>query len=472
VAALLRYLNFDVILVKDASLRGMASALDQFQAKLAGGVDIGLFFYSGHGQQNGAGRGFVLPTDVPERLGDANLQEYALAVEYIRNRMVMEGRARLNILVLDACRNNPGVMGVMSPAAKGLGSPPPAVVGEGSGGTVIAYATEAGHVSYEGPEDAPYSIYTGELLKALAMPGMEVEQAFALVTKAVGKVTGGAQKPKYTAGVYDDFRLVPMVAGGSGGQREEFPSGRVFKDCDQCPEMVVVPAGEFLMGSPEDEPERSKDEGPRHKVTIARPFAVGKVEVTFAEWDACVAGGGCNGYEPKDKGWGRGRRPVIYVSWDDAKAYVAWLTKVTGKPYRLLTEAEWEYAARAGTTTPFSTGQTITTDQANFYGPYTYNSSAMGQSRGGTMEVGAFPANRFGLHDMHGNVREWVEDCYVETYDKTPQDGTAYTDNCSLRVLRGGSWGYFPGDLRSAKRLRSTPDFGVYNSGFRVARTF
>ena len=127
--------------------------------------------------------------------------------------------------------------------------------------------------------------------------------------------------------------------------------GAVFKDCDDCPEMVVVPAGSFTMGSPASEKDRDSDEGPQHRVTIPKPFAVGKFEVTFEEWDACVTGGGCNGYRPMDRGWGRGRRPVINVSWQDAKAYVGWLSRKTGKSYRLLTEAEWEYASRAGTTT-------------------------------------------------------------------------------------------------------------------------
>ena len=155
-------------------------------------------------------------------------------------------------------------------------------------------------------------------------------------------------------------------------------------------------------------------------MTIARPFAVGKFEVTFAEWDACLSGGGCS-HRPGDAGWGRGKRPVINVSWNDAKAYVAWLSRQTGRAYRLLSEAEWEYAARAGTTTPFSTGRTITSDQANF------NSNRIGQYRQQTVPVGLFSANGFGLHDMHGNVAEWVEDCWHENYVGAPVDGSART---------------------------------------------
>ncbi len=167
----------------------------------------------------------------------------------------------------------------------------------------------------------------------------------------------------------------------------------MFRDCPNCPEMVVVPAGEFMMGSPENEEGRHSDEGPQHRVRIAQPFAVGRFEVTFDEWDACVAGGGCGGYRPDDNGWGRGRQPVINVSWDDAKAYVQWLNRGTGKSYRLPSEAEWEYVARAGTTTPFWTGATISTEQANYDGTYTYGGGKKGEYRQRTVPVGSLPAN-------------------------------------------------------------------------------
>ena len=240
-------------------------------------------------------------------------------------------------------------------------------------------------------------------------------------------------------------------------------------DCDKrqawCPEMVVVPAGSFLMGSSANELDRESDEGPLRRVTIAKPFLVGKFEVTFAAWDACVAEHVCSD-RPSDEGWGRGRRPVINVSRDDTQVFVAWLSKKTGKPYRLLTEAEWEYAARAGTTAAFSTGHTITTDQAHFIVNSTEKYLAQ------SMEVGSFPANPWGLHDMHGNVGEWVADCYVKHYANASLDGSAvFTDENCHGVVRGGSWPDPASRLRSAHRTWYATFFSEDVVGFRVART-
>ena len=166
---------------------------------------------------------------------------------------------------------------------------------------------------------------------------------------------------------------------------DQLRPGVRFRDCAECPEMVVIPAGSFLMGSPESEKGRDSDEGPQHRVTIPAPFAAGVYEVTFEEWDACVADGGCGGYRPDDEGWGRGRRPVINVSWREAQAYINWLSQKTGGEYRLLSEAEWEYAARAGTTTRYSFGNSISRSKANF------------DESGKTVSVGSYKSNNFGL---------------------------------------------------------------------------
>jgi formylglycine-generating enzyme required for sulfatase activity len=253
--------------------------------------------------------------------------------------------------------------------------------------------------------------------------------------------------------------------------------GKTFRDCPTCPEMIVIPAGSFMMGSPANEIDQwTEKEGPQHRVTIDRSFAVGKFEVTFGEWDACVAADGCK-HEPDDQGWGRGKRPVINVSWDDVtKEYLPWLTKKTGKAYRLLTEAEWECAARAGTTSLFSTGNTITTNQANFDGDSpeysTYGGSEKGERRRRTVKVGSFAANAFGLHDMHGNVWEWVQDCYVRGYDGAPTDGSArMSADCIGRVVRDGSWFHDPWRLRSAMRDGNSADRRFDVLGFRLART-
>ncbi len=251
-------------------------------------------------------------------------------------------------------------------------------------------------------------------------------------------------------------------------------SGESFKDCPNCPEMVVAPAGSFSMGSPASEPERYDDEGPQHKVTIPKPFAVGRFAVTFAEWDACVADGGCGGYKPSDQGWGRDDRPVINVSWNDAQTYVTWLKKKTGKTYRLLTESEREYAARAGTTTPFWWGKSITPEQANYNGTNIYaGGGEKGSYREKTVPVKSFDPNPWGLYQVHGNVWEWVEDCWRANYDGALTDGSAKTaGDCTSRVLRGGSWNNSPRYLRAARRDGINAAFRYSNLGFRVARTF
>ena len=232
--------------------------------------------------------------------------------------------------------------------------------------------------------------------------------------------------------------------------------GNRFKDFGAAPELIVVPAGEFTMGSHDGEGDDT--ERPHHRVTIMRPFAVGRFPVTFDEWDAAHGAGGIK-YKPGDEGWGRGRRPVINVSWENAKAYVGWLSQETGKSYQLLSEAEWEYCCRAGTTTQYSTGDTIGRKQAQF-------------SARKTMEIGRFPANAWGLYDMHGNVWEWCEDNWHPNYEGALNDGSAWKcGDESLRVLRGGSWIVDPPFLRSAYRGGDQPVGRVDDVGFRVART-
>ena len=236
-----------------------------------------------------------------------------------------------------------------------------------------------------------------------------------------------------------------------------------FRECAKdCPEMIVIPAGGFTMGSPTTEPGRFTNEGPQHKVTIARPFAVSKYDVTFADWDACVKLGGCP--PVADGGLGRDTKPAINVDWAEAGQYVAWLTWMTGQPYRLLTDAEWEYAARAGTKTAYYWGDDIGVGNANCKG--------CGSNEWQTSPVGSFKPNAFGLYDMAGNVFQWVQDCDHSDYKGAPTDGSAWNGgDCSRRVVRGGSWFYVPRILRTADRHSYPSDLRISSLGFRVGRT-
>ncbi len=243
-----------------------------------------------------------------------------------------------------------------------------------------------------------------------------------------------------------------------------------FQECAKCPVMVVLPAGEFTMGAPKTEPGWQKEELPQHRVFIASSFAVSKFEVTFEEWDACVKLGGCSGNPGLDAGWGRGQRPVINVSWDDAKQYVTWLSQVTGQQYRLLSESEWEYAARAGANSAYAWGDDIGKNNANCYGCGSKWDNSL------TAPVGSFAGNAFGLHDMTGNVIEWVEDCWNNPDKQAdlnpPNDGSPWrVGDCKRRVARGGSWSDDPILLRSSSRIEFLSTIRNDLLGFRVART-
>lgn len=260
----------------------------------------------------------------------------------------------------------------------------------------------------------------------------------------------------------------------------------LFRDCPECPEMVRIPAGSFSMGDLSTQAgaaalpgrvfqalrgalggaDSKNDEGPVRTVKVAS-FAVGKYEVTFAQWDACVAGGGCSNYKPADHGWGRDRLPVINVSWSQAQQYVLWLSNLTGKRYRLLSEAEWEFVARAGTKAKYSFGDSVNCNQAH----YGHADGTCG-TRQKTLPVGSFAANPWGLHDLHGNVWEWVEDCRNASYADAPADARARTSgDCERRMYRGGGWSSSPDWLRSAFRGSDTASARYYDLGLRLARS-
>jgi formylglycine-generating enzyme required for sulfatase activity len=296
----------------------------------------------------------------------------------------------------------------------------------------------------------------------------------------------------------------PPAAALSAGREHAVRPGDSFKDCENCPEMAVVPAGSFVMGSPEGEQGRSADESPQHVVTIARPFAAGKFEVTVAQFGAFVkdtqydAGTKCltledgksgvkDGRSWRDPGYPQtGAHPVACVSWKDAEAYLGWLGKKTGKDYRLLSEAEWEYAARATTTQGTGTRYTFGDDDSamcrygnvadktarqTIPGATAWTTYSCSDGYAYAAPVGLFAANAFGLYDVHGNVWEWTEDCYNSSYNGAPADGTPWmSGDCEHRVIRGGMWGSSPSNIRTARRFKDQVVTRTQNIGFRVAR--
>jgi len=295
--------------------------------------------------------------------------------------------------------------------------------------------------------------------------------------------------------------LLGLGACASGGNSGK--AGQSFRDCEDCPEMVAVPAGSYMMGSPPEEASRYENEGPQHRVTISEPFAAGRYEVTVGEWSRFVdetgysVGNSCWTLEEVERKNWRNRKerswqspgfdqteshPVACVNWDDARAYTEWLSGKTGKRYRLLSESEWEYAARAGTTTARYWGESASAQcrHANA-GDAAVNRVFDGWTGAEcddgfvhTAPVGSFEPNGFGLHDMLGNVWEWVEDCWNDSYEGAPTDGSAWTTkDCDphVRVVRGDAWFNKPKSLRAAIRISNSAGFRTSFNGFRIART-
>jgi len=490
IASALEAKGFTVTRVTNPDKRALLSALNTFASTLgrAGPDAVGLFYFAGHGAQ---GRP-ALERDVDNYLiplgadlaTEVDLESEALALSRVSAALRPAAQGAV-VLILDACRD------FALPAASRSGLVTRGLAeARAAPGTIIAYATSPGATALDnlpGQSNGPYA--SALAAEVRAAQGARLEDVFIGTRNRVLTATRNTQTPWENGSLRRAVTLgvAPVSMTTTAIDRSELPAppapktrpGETFKECDVCPEMVVLPAGRFLMGSPATEPNRGSDEGPQREVTIARPFAVGRFEVTFAQWDACVAAGGCappeeGPYSPPDQNWGRDNRPVINVSWQDAKRYVRFLNgRVGGKAYRLLTEAEWEYAARAGTTTAFSTGATIAPTQAQYAHNRAYaGSPVLAAGPGKTAPVGSFPANAFKLHDMHGNVWEWVEDCYAESYAGAPTDGSAFVNqSCSDRVFRGGSWDNIPHVLRSAYRNWLTPTLRDFNLGFRVART-
>ena len=300
--------------------------------------------------------------------------------------------------------------------------------------------------------------------RAFATPFAEQDDTYA---------TGAFEDPAAFVSKARDKGLMEARADFERANPSTLPKpGAVFRDIREpwCPELVVIPKGSFVMGSPRGEEGHEDNEEPEHRVRFERPFCLGIYPVTFEQFDHfCIETGR---RQSSDRGWGRGRRPIINVDVDDAEAYLTWLSNATGRSYGLPSEAMWEYACRAGTTTPFSTGANITTDQANYDGHRPYAGGDKGEEREQTTEVGAFPSNAFGLFDMHGNVWEWCADKWHESYDGAPENGGAWLDGgeAQKHVVRGGAWFNPASLLRSASRIGFYQSDSAIGIGFRCAR--
>ncbi len=443
------------------------------------GSDV-VVYYSGHGVPGlDDGRGYLLPRDADPNTAEINGYSIDLLYENLRK---LED-ARSVTVYLDACFSGDSHEGPLVHSASLMSGPQFELPGTATEKvTILTAASGTQLASWD--EEAGHGLFTEHLLDALyggadvdgdgtVTAGEVLEYLSGTMTRAARRTylrrqeasLSGVPEVVLATAVGGAFPERPMLGADDSAvvtateERDEVRpvtataqvSGSRIRDCAECPELVVVPPGTFTMGS----------EGRQHQVTIPEALAVGVYEVTFREWDECTQRGGCLGYRPDDEGWGRANRPVINVSWQDAQEYVEWLSAYTGKRYRLLSESEWEYVARAGTTTPYSVGDQITTAQANY-----------GEFRGRTVAVGTYPANAFGLHDVHGNVWEWTQDCWNASYAGAPNDGSASAaGDCGRRVLRGGSWGDEPWFLRSAGRYGDTSGDRVDSFGFRVART-
>lgn len=494
--------GFDVVAVENADRNALRQAIAGFAGKLRRGAQV-VVFYSGHAIQQ-RNRNFLVSTQ--------NGTEGAVDLDEIIDPLIV-ARPASALVFLDAGRDNP-----WQGKAKGL------LPLEAMEGIAVLFPTVPGKALPGGPDRAgdawlkairtpgldmtqalkqvrdtvsretrrsqqvwisaepPKGLVVTPVARPVAVahgsravipppqtPGATQDSAYDLafwesIRNSRNAAEYRAYLDAYPSGRFaslartreQEYRAGPAVPAPAAATSQ--PAGAPQRDCAGCPELVAIPAGSFQMGSND----LYEFEKPVHPVTI-RGFLLGAREVTFEEWDLCIDQGGCN-YRPDDRGLGRGKRPVTDIHWNDANAYLAWLSARTGKRYRLPTESEWEYAARAGTTTTYSWGQALVKERANCLG-------CNDQKRGSAVAAGQFPANALGLYDMAGNAAEWVADCWSENYRSAPRDGSAYTvGGCRERVLRGGSFNNDPRYLRSAARFKYEADVRFYTNGFRVAR--
>jgi formylglycine-generating enzyme required for sulfatase activity len=494
----LRRNDFTVDLKENVGKDDMQRAIDAFTRRISSST-VALFYFSGFGIQAGR-QTFLLPVNA-QVWTEADARRDGIGLDTVLAEMHSKG-SRIKIIIVDAARRNPFERRFRSSAA-GLAAI------DASDGTLAMFSAAPGRVVSDRSGDN--SLFLGELVKELRASNLTAEDVFNRTRVNVSRASNNEQVPWVASSLLEEFsfarsrqaattpapapptaaRPQPPVAAPAPAPSpapppaaraptttpapapppppaptarlpdraapDAFKPGHVFRDCPECGEMVVVPAGSFEMGAPTDY------EKPVHRVVIARPFAIGRYEVTFEEWDHCVAAGGCQ-HRPIDRGWGRENRPVINLSWTDAKQYVRWLSEKTEKTYRLPTEAEWEYAARGGTNTTYWWGRSVVAGYANCR-----ECGSSGSLQ--TVPVGSFRPNPFGLYDTAGNAAEWVEDCWNDSYRGAPQNGSAWTTGqCSLRGLRGGAFDSQARYLGSAARFRYDSDVRYSANGLRVVR--
>ncbi len=480
----LQMMGFNVDLALDLNQVKMGKAIRDFVTNLSQKPGLGLFYFAGHGYQVD-GENYLLPIDNDKIADKHDLQAYAINV----NLQIIERMEHnhLNLIILDACRNNP-FRGVMRGHNRGLAYVNPPL------GSAIAFATAPGKTAADTSKGGRNGLFTKHLLTGLKYAeqhNQRLDDMFMSVNKNVFNESNGEQiswcvhnlrepvhfgkiqvelkqqivevkpdrfpKPvrfETSTGEEFSFEVVTVDKTGKIITREQHVAIQIIENVNNINlAMVYIPAGEFMMGSDE-----YKREQPIHQVTINQPFYLSKYPITQAQWTAIMGNNPSNFKGEK--------RPVESVSWNDAVKFCEKLSNLTKQTYRLPSEAEWEYACRAGTTTPFYFGETITTDLANYDGNSTYGSGPKGKYRGETTEVGIFPPNAFGLYDMHGNVYEWCADNWHDNYENAPTDSSVWKNTNKNRVLRGGSWYYFPVNTRAAFRnWYGNPN---YDTGFRV----
>ncbi|MCP5081579.1 MAG: SUMF1/EgtB/PvdO family nonheme iron enzyme [Alphaproteobacteria bacterium] len=503
----LKELGFEVTHAIDRSRTELNRLVQAFVHK-ADGAKIAVFFYSGYGMQV-HGDNYLIPIDAKlSDVDDASFELLAL------NQVIsaVEGKAQLTLMLIDAARDNP-FAATMKGLNRAIGGRGLSRLKQPSIGMLLSLSAEPGAVSIAGSER--HSPYVHALMQYLGAAEFSISQIMTRVRQTVFKMTQGKQIPRDYNSMLEDFRLFaaanngsnqpgtadtdrlqhelaqlqaklaklqgqPADASGSASDPDagKYRIGEVLRDCGHCPELVIVPKGDFLIGSPKNEDRRVGHEGPRKKITLTKPFAAGRFEVTLGEFQKYVR---ATSKEPVNFCWEEpgfiqtAEQPVICVTWSEAKNYVDWLAKSTGKPFRLLSEAEWEYVARAGKTTMYTFGRLISPRLANYHPIFDVSFSGAKRSAqqvfAATAVVSALRPNAFGLYHVHGNVAEWVSDCYIDSYENLPLDGKPFRkETCSVRVLRGGSWKDFPWKVRSAHREY----WGIHHSskriGFRVAR--